>query len=360
MKKTLIYPFDSYMEPIISQRSVYGEYVVDQIVSSRSLGTCGKNVKLMDQNKEVVISRDYEKAVLETDAVVIVETQIPIDFEKAILPKIMIALVNSKEVIYLKRVDEETKKELENMGVKCLLPERMSGRFPEFEDVERKRFSIDIPVVAVVGAGENTGKFFAVTTMAQKLKEDGYKVSVVSARPEGKLLGYYEFPINLFAGQYSDTLAVGIFNAFLKRIEVRDQADVIIIEIPGGVLALNDYFVGDYGLLAYKTFCAVTPDTTVCTLYEGDYDEKFYDEIKKCMHYRFGVDVNYFTMNDVCIDPSTTREMGELKYINVLPKLTDEAIKKVPKTIALYKMEKGEIIHLTNKVIDELAENPCI
>lgn len=342
MKKTLVYPYDTYYEPAMRyEGGISGDYKITKIISPRSFGLVGTKICKNDDEDELIVERDFEVAINSVDAVLIVDTDIKLDFANVVYPKIVFALEAGKEVIVSRKLEDAELKLLD--GLQCAF---LKGEKATYERIRaashgaEKLEKISTPVIAVFGAGTNTDKYEIQMNLRKQLTDIGYRVSQIGSRHDCELVGFHSFPDFMFERVSSGKEKVLMFSQYVKMIEMKESPDVILIGVPGSVLPLSEEFPGDYGITAFEVFSAVKTDAAICTLNYGRYTKEYFDNLIPCLLYRFGLHVDCITMNDMIADMNITKELHELIYITIESELIDSFIRDNTTGITVYNTKK--------------------
>lgn len=293
------------------------------------------------------------------DVVLIVDTNIKISFTDIIYPKIVKAIENYKEVIVGRKLSDDEQRLVDNLPVISLRGE--TDRYQQLKRVDIKNASlvkINVPVIAVFGVGQYTGKFSIQMYLRKYFMKEGYKVSQIGSRNDCELYGVHPFPRELFD---SGKESIILFNHYVKSIELEEKPDVLILGIPDAIMPINDEFPCDFGVLPFEVFNAVKPDVGICTLYCGTYSKDFFDSLKTCIQYRYGISVDCIAMNNVMIDKGTSYELGRLKYITVEKELVSSYLKENRKGEEMYNTTEEENLQkMAEYIIDMMSTNPDV
>lgn len=190
--------------------------------------------KLTPVYPECKISADIAETLEETDALLLLDNVEKYTWNK--YQKILKATRTSgKKVIMSAKLYEEMNVE------KDVNTERLSRTFPEKERPKTNRFrTISAPVIAVAGTGENCSKFETSLLTLKALKERGYTVTFLSVNPLGVLFGGYTYPEYLYSGNLSMEQKVWRLNQDIAAYTEQRETDVILAELPGGIMQLGE------------------------------------------------------------------------------------------------------------------------
>ena len=197
---------------------------------------------------------------------------------------------NGKNIIC---VEEEYLDQIEKIckryNVKLLQCNYETIEIPEKKwNYDSEIIGIDIPVVAVMGIGQNVQKFDLQLYLRSRFIDKGYKVSQIGTKKISGLFGLHPLPDFLFNTQYSDVDKVYAFNRVMKDVSMQEKPDVILLGIPDSLLPLNNKHRFSFGLYAYEIFNAVQPDFVITSLMANNgYNDEFYSEISKMAKYKY-------------------------------------------------------------------------
>jgi len=98
-----------------------------------------------------------------------------------------------------------------------------------------------------------------------------------------------------------------LFNRYVKRLEVAEKPDIIILGVPGAVQNLSEKFTMGFAVTPYLTFNAVLVDYLIlCSFFE--ISEDFFCKISTMCEYKFGCPVDCFHISDVIVDMMSSEE----------------------------------------------------
>lgn len=126
---------------------------------------------------------------------------------------------------------------------------------------------IPVPVISVLGAGENCGKFKLQVQYHHQLEKRGYKVLTICSNPLGKFLNMEILPGFLFSEDLSFQKKIEMFNKWIYELQDGREADVIVLGYPGGILPLNEIEPNHYGEVPLVISNAVISDTGILAEY---------------------------------------------------------------------------------------------
>lgn len=159
---------------------------------------------------------------------------------------------------------------------------------------------IDTPIVLICGLMPDLNKFDIQLMTVSALKNLGCKVSWIGSKQYMNLLGFHSFSeYSIYSSGKFDVLA---FNRYISDIERLEQPDVIVIGIPGGVMAYSQIITNDFGIESYCVFNAIQPDYVMLCLPNTDVKSEYLNMLSAIFRYRFNSKINTFCISNRNID----------------------------------------------------------
>lgn len=201
---------------------------------------------------------------------------------------------------------------------------------PQLKYLDERLFTIEIPIVVVMGMGENCGKFECQLELKEQFDERGYSSRWLGTNALGSRMGMHSLPNFLFDPNISFPRKVLEFNRYVYDFCVAFSPDILVIGIPSGITSIGEkdtnYFAEiplvianalhvDYGLLAFY--------------YRTNVHDEFLDRLKRyCLNqYRICVPIFYMSRQML------VREQDGVKMRQLF--LSDEYITKYPSNLSL-------------------------
>ncbi len=305
-----IYPYDLQFTPLLRHKEMIKDFDIIRVISPFCWGLCGKDAGFADRGPDlgILVESDFDQAISDCDTVVFVESEYPFDYETALLPKIRKAILAGNDIAMARALKKEQYDELKELcgraGVSFTYYHAMEWIKVEFTPRELKYHRIhknSVPVIFVSGDGERTRKFEVQLSLREKFLQEGYLVSQIGSREYCELLGFHSLPLFLWE-ERSETEKIYLFNQYVKNIEIHEHPDVIIIGIPGGIMAQSDQNSTFFGITAYEISNAVAPDAAVfCTYYAG-WKPAYFEKMCEVIKYRLGCVADCFVLSNARID----------------------------------------------------------
>lgn len=144
----------------------------------------------------------------------------------------------------------------------------------------QKLFDIPVPILAIMGIGENSGKFETQILAHQAVTEMGYAPVSICSNPLGSLFGMYSFPVALWGNDISFQDKVYLINRYIYDIYRSLQPDIIILSFPDGVIPLGENEYNFFSELSIVLSNAIRPDLGILNIY---LTTKLKDEMIQCI-----------------------------------------------------------------------------
>lgn len=154
----------------------------------------------------------------------------------------------------------------------------------------KKRYSVPVPIIAILGQGSCCSKFETLLLTKKTIDEMGYKSISVSANDLGSLFGCYSYPDIL--GKNNVGLEEKIFsiNHYIYDLYKLENPEVILLEMPGGIMKMGEKNENHFSELAYVIANAVEIDSGIMNLYfTKSYDDDYINEIRKYCYYKYEI-----------------------------------------------------------------------
>lgn len=179
--------------------------------------------------------------------------------------------------------------------------------------------------------------------MASELKKQGVNTVCILNRNVPKIKGLYGIPQQIKSGNYDGSEKVFLWNRYLRFLDETVSPDVILIQVPGGMLHFPQKNWDDWGLKATYLFESIDPDLVFVTI---PFNMIYNKEIQLAFKYRFNISVDSYFLSERIIDFSAFNRnegIGNLyanrkQYLDVnidskIEKIEEKSIKKWAKKI---------------------------
>lgn len=347
--KYLIYPFYDECSSLIELMRYKEENVsVEYVVYPRAW------IKKVNIPAGIVESCDYEEYLNFVKGVIITDISKYPYLYKDIIKKIHIALNNGCTVKCCAKLEEEDRKEFENLSERFFYYQE---DLKKIQNVKNNGNPYQIQDCVVVGVGNllhGMDSLEEISHLYKKLYEEGYKVSVITSNRNGMIMGYNLFPEEILQDTY-DTQVLKL-NRYFNKIQEKSHADILLIQIDGGMLKYSNICYGDFGVRSYIVSQALAIDYFLLVSPVVDMIQENYQELSTMFKYRFGYNIDAVLFENLYIDIEESDSEEKIIY----RKIDETEMRKIMEKN--YIPGSSDIIYGINsdmKVYDLITEN-CI
>ena len=363
MEKTLIYPLDANFLPCLKYRTQFVDNDIIGVCVPKGWAREGTDVGQIANQRDIgiVVSNNFNQMLSHCDTVLFCETQGVDNINVLIEDKIYKSIQNGKNVICTARLDDKLIKEYAAKAYEKDLKfqsfdgwEKTDINVYEISD-EEPLAQINVPVIFVFGMGEGTYKFEIQLGLREAISQMGYRISQIGSRNYSSLFGFHAIPDFMFDSHVNECKKIIAFNRFVKKIEVQESPELIIIGIPGGVAPFNFEYTNHFGVLAFLISQAVKSDISIFSNYYQDYELRYYEQLKDMLLYRFDAKPDCFNISNLKIDWSKVLEGNYLDFTIVNLDQVDNHINDKKMIYPLYNiLNKEDMYCMANYIIDKL------
>ena len=222
-----------------------------------------KELEELQKQVSFYCSIDFEKCLSYVDSVVFAEETMG-SKKAGYRSKIEKALKAKKKIYLSEHVAKNFDIDFQNQEISIL----QSSEIGNDLDLSYQE-KINIPIISVVGMGENSDKFNLQVKVKTAIEKQGYKVLFVCSNVLGTFLGAECIPGFVFSEKLSLPIKIGMFNHWLYNLQKEVHADVILLGCPGGILEFDEYESNYYGEACLVMSNAVSVDIGILTIYRN-------------------------------------------------------------------------------------------
>lgn len=327
----------------------------------------------------IAVTEDIDALISASNTVIFCPTRQDIQFDRHIVPLLKKAVSLSKNIIYQMPLDDNEAavvqeicgsreyhfseqsavlKDIELIGRPCFFyssKEEVSGdELPP----QNRLYDIETPLVLVAGAGERSGKLDVQYALRDEFQKLGYAVSQISSRWNDPVAGIHPFPGFMRSREFPEEEKVFKFNRFIKTIEEREEPEIIICGVPGGLKPLNEVFPNRFGILLFEVCRAISPDFSIFSMYYDTYDPGFFDELKKELLYSLGIRDVVFNISPCKANWDNMGYENQLNFLTLDYSFVTRQMEKVgvQGVSAFNCLDKRNAYQLANYIIEELSQ----
>lgn len=369
-ERVLVYPYGIQFSPILRHEELL-QYKVASVVAPPGWGIKGDAGKA-DRGTETgyQVSGNFEIMLMDSDTVLIAKPEIPLDFSKVVKPKIDMAINAGKNIICTIGLKPQIREEIADSCAEHNVRFEYYGygkmpehpKSPLFDERDEGLYEIAAPVIYILGISERTNKFEVQLSLREKFIKNGYRVSQIGSRSYCELTGFHSFPEFMFDPSICEADKVILFNRLVKKVEIEEKPDVIIVGVPGAVMPFNHMLTNKFGILPYEVCKAVTPDVAVlCTAFEERKPE-YFEIMSNSLKYKLGVEIGCFNMANTKVDTEMSKQERKMIYLPLDSGFIDQRIEDFKKSgYAVYNiLNSVDCEGMFNCLVDKLSGNDAV
>lgn len=313
MKKVLLFPYNYNCCEILRYRDMLIDYEVIGVLAPSGWGVNGKDAGIVDGGKNIGVN------ILETidygqdfQGVMIVADCTNEEIEQAVLIYVEDAISHNKEIIFATEVSDKVKELCSNK------PEQITYLIDKQPTIKHrwKLLQINTPIAVIAGLNELTHKFKIQLEVNQYFSKQGYKVSHVCSKQYGGLFGIHSFPDFMYS-DLNETEKIYRFNKYIRDIEKKEQSDIIIVGVPGGIMPYNEKFPGHFGITMFEVMQAIRPDILIMSCLYDNYNAEYFENLSTGIRHKYGVDVDAFNISTFQVDINESEQSRVLQYYKI-------------------------------------------
>lgn len=165
---------------------------------------------------------------------------------------------------------------------------------------ESKKKEIDVPIITIMGMGENCDKFSLQVKIKKEIEQCGYKVLTISANILGEFLGMETLPLFLYSKEISFSEKIKFLNLWIYNKYMEVDPDVILIECPSGILKFSEYEDNFYGEIPMIISNAVEVDVGIVSLYANTSKKhEVLNRLKVLCEQKYNTQVDKFVISTI-------------------------------------------------------------
>lgn len=350
-KKLAIYPFSDELSPIIRHKNKFQNYELVYAVIPK--GWEFQN-ELLEEYVDLFCREERffsENLMQSVDAILLCKPMLMYNtfiFERIIA----LAEKHKKQIIYDSELAVELNNQMKEQWI-CLKQDQIN--VTQTGDL----FSIDVPVIMVLGIGENCEKLDIQMGLYDYFNQKGYKTTLITGNPIYQMMGLYTLPDCLDSPFLTFSQQVKSLNAFVKKIELTDNPKLIILDVPGGIIKYSKMITNGFGYLPFLISNAIEPDIAVLSLYCGEYGKEHIEEIQDYCFRRYGIRVNYFHISRKVNNYDF--ETKKINYFSVDPTYLAEKIIRPQETMPAFNiLDEQSREKVFEDIMKELQSNIAV
>lgn len=294
MKRTALYPFNNDTRVILKNLNLLHELSIETILCSVEEYNYIKRNKV---SGDIPVLTDYKKVIDNVDALLFCDNIWELKIE-GYKKRLSYAMAKEKDIYLSSILYKQIGKEFfGNYQINLTNPNWIQERYEV-----GTLFDIRVPVISVMGLGENCDKFSLQIELAKSIKSRGYRALMITSNPLGSIFDMVPLPERMYNSEVSLYEKIIQFNHSLYTLVLKRNPDVIVIGCPSGIMPINRYCSNFYGEIPLVISNAVSIDISIlCLYYMSNIQPDTYEELLKYCQFKLNVSsVNFCISRQAC------------------------------------------------------------
>lgn len=170
--------------------------------------------------------------------------------------------------------------------------------------LEKKRYNgkyqPKVPVIMVGGVSPACDFADSSLRILSELRDKGISVSAILPEKYASYLGAHSYPDAFFHGE-SFRERVFALNHLMHAVLEEEKPKLLVIELPGELLAFDRHIVGNFGTLSYLAMQAAYPDYFVYVADDHSYPREMWEQMAQTIGGRVGITVHAVVVNNLLL-----------------------------------------------------------
>lgn len=345
MEKLVVFPLNNDTEILIKglkENKLYQVVAVSSYIEDRS------RLELLQKKSSIYCSTEFEECLTRADAIVFSENTMGYSYD-GYQKRVQMALDSGKKIYAGLALLDKIQIDRDKV---CILQESELSD----EVVSPNKKEIDIPVISVMGLGENCDKFQLQVKIKKVIEKQGYRVLALCSNVLGGFLGMENLSGFLYSKFMSYPEKIIALNHWIHTKVKQQEYDVILVGCPGGVSEFEKYETNYFGELPLIISNALDVDIGFLALYR--YTDLNYTVLKNISDFvlrKYNTPVKEYILSRQFY--KADHEWKKIRYytmedMNEKPAIPENSEYQVLDIFDDTKIEK-EIL----KILEELANN---
>lgn len=348
MKKALIFPLNEDTNNLIKNVAMCKDYIIKAVSSYRE---DQKRLEYIRKENDLFCSVDFEECLKIVDVVIFAENTKGHTYS-GYRERVKKALESGKDIIITASLLE--KLEIDDSKENILILQKKE--LEKYANVEGLK-DIAIPVISVIGEGENCSKFQLQIKLKKVIEKRGYKVLSICSNPMGKFLGMEILPGFLFSNFLSLPIKINAFNSWVYNLQKQNKADIIVLGCPSGIMQFDDFESNYFGEIPLIIHNAVVVDNSILTVYRNYYqNEESMKKLSDFCSFKYDTIIEDFVMSKQFYSPDY--EHKKMNYYEYLNKNTPELLFEKNDCFFISLIEDdAKVDKQIDRILNELEDN---
>ena len=228
MARTTVFPYTRDFDILVNHLDISEK---DMIV----LCSFKEDKDILDdiaQNQKIKCSVDVSCSMTDSTRLLLLDNDLGYSLDKY-YRMIDHANKNNIEILLSRKLAEELNIR-NSVPVTILKKDLNAGK--EVAKIADRLYDLPIPVVAIMGMGENCSKFETELMLKDALTGKDYKTTYISSNALGSIFGMHTYPDYIFNDAYTIKEKIIKLNHDVYNLICSEKSDLLVISVPGGIM----------------------------------------------------------------------------------------------------------------------------
>ena len=219
-----------------------------------------------------------------------------------------------------------------------------------------KKAITSIPIIGICGLVNNINKFDVQIMLNRFLSRKGIRISNITSKRFGKYLNYHTIPYKILIAEGDYEVKINIIKQYIEEIINVEKPEVIIVELPGGIMPYDDYITNNFGYLHSIFFNALSFDYICLNIPFCTPSKAYINELKMIMRYRYNTPLDAVCMSNRSIDKNTISLFGYPDWNIFDFSYIEEKLEVLNKEINIYNaLNVLDVEKIGERIIEKLS-----
>lgn len=324
-KKAVLFPYvTSQAFPFVRYcNALSEEFELYQVVSPQGIIPAGKDAAYLNNREEIGVSVSNEVDCEGADMLLVPELPDEYPCLEEVLQTMEQFLASGKEVRCYHPFAGEQLERLQKAGYTEAVPPAVTK--PEIDIRVRRVFTPEIPVIFVGGLSGEYDQQEVLLRLSAQLREQGHRIAVFAGNDMLAMLKCHSYS-PILRSNVDNGLKVLALNEMLRKVCKEEHPELILMELPGGVIRFNDVLNGGFGVDTFLLSQAVLPDYFIACAAYGTYNGAYFKEVSAYCENHFGFPINQIHVSNKLLNYSKTVERFRPFWIKMPEREVEKAI----------------------------------
>lgn len=320
MKKMAIYPYNRKFASVIEFLPILNKDIeIVAVCSPKGFAMDGMDAGAVYRRSKMglTISSDLDSAIRGCEILLIPDFEMKEAQRKRVLDKVLQCVDYVDELwCALQLNDEETAL----LSMCCIQHGKVFTPFCGVEESINTRGKelrlqvLPVPVIFVAPMVDKIDTLEALLMLTSRFRELGYGVCSITTKAYGEMLNITPMPSFFLSNHSTKPLneKIILLNQFAIDQMRLQKADVIIMELPGGLLPYDRKIKESYGILSYMISISIIPDYVLLCVPSDIKDAQAMGRIKTFIQNRYGFSIDSINITNTYINWIDSNEKNDI------------------------------------------------